>query len=343
MQGDSLKRKPRGMKKKGAVMGLLLIFVTILSGCSIGSYQVYFSGSCGFHTIFEIGSLKCPENEARVYLANYKNIYGTIDGSSLWTDRFDTAQMESSIKDAVAEHLSKVYALDLYAKEHHMVLTKEEEEKTQEAAKTYAASLNTAEKKYLKVSEKDICQMYQNYALAEKVYSKLMGSVDEEVSEDEARIMDAQVFYVTQKDKAAQIAAQLKAGTSFDTLATANNESGKDITVSFGRGTYSSKVEEVAFSLQNNETAGPVSDGKGHYYFIKCMNKYNEDLSEKNKSVVIKKRQSTLIKKIIADLDKRYYSEFNKKLWNNVKIDTDKEIQTDSFFSTLDQKVNFGE
>ncbi len=39
--------------------------------------------------------------------------------------------------------------------------------------------------------------MYEHYALAEKVYKQLMSGVDENVSEDEARIMEANVIYVT--------------------------------------------------------------------------------------------------------------------------------------------------
>ncbi len=57
--------------------------------------------------------------------------------------------------------------------------------------------------------------MYEHYALAEKVYKQLMSGVDENVSEDEARIMEANVIYVTDETLAKDIATQLKNGASF--------------------------------------------------------------------------------------------------------------------------------
>ena len=46
------------------------------------------------------------------------------------------------------------------------------------------------------VSEATIEKLYENYALASKVYTSLTTGVNEEVSDDEARVMEAQQIYV---------------------------------------------------------------------------------------------------------------------------------------------------
>ena len=45
----------------------------------------------------------------------------------------------------------------------------------------------------------------------------------------------------------------------------------------------------MAFQLDDNAVSGMIAAGNG-YYFIKCLNKYNEELTEANKSNIVEKR-----------------------------------------------------
>ena len=47
-------------------------------------------------------------------------------------------------------------------------------------------------------SQSLITKMYSEYLLASKVYQSLIGSVDEEVSDDEARIIEGMQIFVCQ-------------------------------------------------------------------------------------------------------------------------------------------------
>ena len=79
----------------------------------------------------------------------------------------------------------------------------------------------------------------------------------------------------------------------------------------------------------------------GKYYFVYCLNKYDEVLSEENKTNVVTERQKKVVEDIIDNLDEKYYSAFNSKLWKKIYIDSNEEIETDSFFSVLDEYVDF--
>lgn len=327
------------IRKVAAIFCCILAVVGGFTGCKVNDHIVYFSSGAGFGNVFRIGDLKCPLKEARVYLANYKNLYGTIGSVSLWDGSFDTTLMESSIKDSVLSHLSTVYAFDLYAREQKVTLTKKEEKAIENVAAEYYDSLSKKETKYLRVKESDIRKMYTNYVLAEKVYFSLMETVDDDVSEDEARVMDAYVLFVTDKSLAQRIGSQISAGYDFESLVNTYSEGEKTV-VSFGRHTYSEEIESVVFQLNNGQVSSMLSDENG-YYFFQCVNKYNETLSEENKTNVISERKSALVEEIIQKQNEEHYSNLNQKLWDKTSMNLDDEITTDSFFKVLNKYITY--
>jgi foldase protein PrsA len=284
--------------------------------------------------VFKIGEMSCPQEEAKVYLANYKNLYGNVYGTDLWDGDYDTDSMEQSIKDAAIAHLIQVYALNVYAADQEITLSDAEETAAEEAAQVYYDSLTKQERKFTGASQKDMQKMYEHYALAEKVYAELMGSVDENVSEDEARIMDAYVLFVTDESLAEEIQSKLHDGATFERLASTYNE--KDsIRTTFGRGTYDTAVEDVVFQLDNEECSDMIA-ADGGYYFFQCIDKYDEELSEQNKTKIVEQRQEQVITDVISEQEKKYYSDFNTTLWNKITISDKGQITTNSFFSTFD-------
>ena len=65
------------------------------------------------------------------------------------------------------------------------------------------------------------------------------------------------------------------------------------------------EVEEVAFQLDDNAVSGMIAAGNG-YYFIKCLNKYNEELTEANKSNIVEKREKKHLTMSTMNLSHRY-------------------------------------
>ena len=325
------------MKRKICLL-LTVVFVLLsFSGCTIGDHQVYFNGGTGISGVFRIGDMKCSKEEARLYLATYKNLYGTVGETVLWDGGFQTDAISDYIKTGVLAHLTRVYALNLYAKENDITLTENEILLVGKATKEFYEGLDKSDRKKIGVSESDIEKIYQRYALAEKVYFQMMNEVDEEVSEDEARIMDAYVLFTTSEDDAKNVASSLKRGGSFETLLGTYGEGDKTLQ-SIGRGDYASEVEDVIFQLDDEEVSDCIATEDG-YYFVKCMDKYNEELSEINKSNVIEKRKEQVISDMISEQNVSYYSELNTSLWD--KFDTDNSIKTKNFFTVLESYITF--
>ena len=308
------------------------------TGCTINDKTVYFDTSSGHSTVFKIGDMKCSKKEALVYLLNEKNIYGSVDGVNLWTEDFDINTMTGSIKDLTMEHITRVYVLNLYAKEHEITLTEQEEKACEEAAKEYYKSLNSDERSFTGARRKDIASMYKEYALATKVYATLMDSVDEEVSEDEARVMEAFVLFVSDEKDAEKIQGMIDYGYTFERLAATYTEL-DSYQVTFARGEYSSAIDDVVFNLDTDEVSKAIPEDGG-YYFFQCLDKYNEELSEENKQVIIDNRRKQVLEDIITDLEDRYFSDMNTKLWGKIEFPEDvSELTSDSFFKTLNEHL----
>lgn len=322
--------------KKLCAACLIASMTLSFSACTYQDKTVYFDTPSGRNTVFKIGDMKCSKKEALLYLLNEKNIYGSVDGVNLWSEDFNTDTITGSIKDLTIEHLTRVYVLNLYAKDQEIVLSESEEKACADAAKEYYDSMNSAERSFTGAKKKDVEQAYKNYALAAKVYQQLMNSVDEEVSEDEARVMEAFVLFVSDEAKAKEIQGMIDYGYTFERLAATYTEL-DTYQVTFARGEYSDAVDEVVFNLDTDEVSHAISADNG-YYFFQCLDKYNEELSESNKQVIIDKRRQQVLDDIVNDLEVKNFSDMNTELWENIVFTDDvSDLQSAEFFETLNK------
>lgn len=317
---------------KRGMCGILLAvcMAVFLCGCQIGSMQIVVSGTIGNKQVFKIGGRNCGLKEARVYLTNYQNIYGTAYTIDLWQHDFGDDSLVTYVKDLTLDELTRVYCMALLAESRGIALSEEEAGKVSEAAKEYYVSLSQEERDYLSVSEIEIKEYYGRYALSQKLYNSLTSEVDEEVSDDEARVMEIMQIYVEDADKAAEVARKLSDGDDF--AAVANNYNRLPaIQVTVSRDDLLQEVEDVVFQMDNGEISGmiPVENG---YYFIKCLNKYNEELTQANKSNIVEKREKEAFDDVYNEFVSSLHSYINEDLWEELEMDTSGMIRTGSFF-----------
>lgn len=323
-----MKRK----KTAGIIAGVLLTAV-LMSGCQIGNKDIVVSNTLNQKQVFKIGGMACGLKEARVYLTNYQNIYGTAYGVDLWEHDFGDDSLVNYVKDVTLGELTKVICMDLLAESREMELTEEELGKVSEAAAEYYASLTEEETAYLDVTENDINEYYRHYALAQKLYNSLTDEVNEEVSDDEARVIEVMQIFVTDSTDAMEVKARLDNGEDFATVANNYNEL-PSIQVTAARDDYPEAVEEVAFSLDNDQISGMITAENG-YYFIKCLNKYNVELTEANKSNIVQKREEEAFDDEYNEFVSELSSKINEDLWSALTLNTGEEIKTDSFFEVF--------
>lgn len=313
----------------------VLCMSLLLGGCRIGNREIVVSGTLTDKQVFKINKTACGLKEARVYLTNYQNIYGTAYGIDLWKHDFGENSLEKYVKDITLEKLAYVVTMDLLAESQGVALTEEEMAQAGEAAKEYYASLSQEEIEYLGVTESDILEYYSHYALARKLYQSLTSSVNEEVSDDEARVIEIMQIFVRDGTKASEVAARLENGDDFASVANNYNQlSAIQVTVS--RDELPEEVEQVAFQLDDGEISGKI-ETDGGYYFVKCLNKYNEELTEANKSNIVEKREKEAFDDVYNTYVFGLSSDLNQELWENLELDTSGTISTDSFFEVFEK------
>lgn len=326
-------------KSKVRVAAVTLLMSMAICGCKVGNTEVVVNSGFSGNEVFRIKDEVCTLAEAKVFLTNYQNIYGDVYGVNLWKHKFENNELETYVKEITISQLAQIMAMDFLAQEKEISLSEEEQAKIKEAAQAYYESLNDTEKEYMDVSEADIERLYTRYGLANKLYTYLTGDVNAEVSDDDARVMEVLQIYVTDENKANEIANQLNNGADFVSLAGTYNEA-SEIEIAIGRNDVSKEVEEVVFSLENDQVSGMISAENG-WYFMKCINNYNQELTDANKSVILESRRKEAFDDVYSEFLEGVSSEFNEELWKEVKIETDKEITTDSFFEIYEEYCNW--
>ena len=253
----------------------------------------------------------------------------------LWQYDFGEESLEQYVKDVTIQELSRIACMDLLAEEQEMRLTDAESDLAKKAAKEYFASLSDAEKSYMDVHESDIQEAYASYALAEKLYRTMTEGIDEEVSDDEARVIRVQQIYVTDAGIAKEVQKKLKDGEDFAAVAGTYNEKSK-IETTVARGDYPQDVENIAFNL-DNDTCSEMIETEDGFYFIKCLNKLEEQLTEENKSNIRIKREKEQFEDAYQSFVDSAAFEMNDSLWKEVTLEDTSDITTDSFFDVYDK------
>lgn len=273
--------------------------------------------------------------QAKVYLLNYQNLYGSVAGADLWQYGNQDGSLEAYVKNLTISQMTKILSMDSLAKSRGIVLEEAELANTYKAAKEYFASLNEQELEYLQADETDIQKLYEDYALAQKLYKSLTVGVNSEVSDDEARIMDAMQIVVSDAKKAREVKKALAQGGDFSTLASSYNEA-EEVKIQFGRGELPQEVEKAAFALDNGTASSSIKTEDG-YYFIYCVNKFNEELTDANKIKIVQKRE----KEAFGDVYDAYSRTIAKKMyqdtWNSLQAKHTEELTTDSFFAVYQE------
>lgn len=324
------------MKRKvtAGILALILSMI-FLTGCRIGNTEFTLGKEkVTSKAVFTVNEKECSLQEARLYLCNYRNLYGTAYGINLWENIPDKEELEVYVKSITLSELIRIVCMDLLAEEQEIELTEEERNLAVQAAEVYYATLSKDEIAFMDITQKDIEEFYCHYAIAQKLYNSLTQGVNEEVSDDEARVIHVMQIYVTDAADADNVTKRLEAEEDFVAVASSYNEA-ESIEITVARGEYPKEVEQIAFNLDNDGISEKIS-AEGGYYFIKCINKFDPDLTEANKANIRVRREKELFDDVYNEFVEGTVGELNEELWNQIVLDDTISITTDSFFSTYE-------
>jgi foldase protein PrsA len=326
--------------KKGAALVMTAVMLCTTTACQ--PVRIILSPQLRSDEVFRMGDESCSLAEVMVYLTNLKDQYRTMYGINFWENESGTEQLEQYVKDKTIAHISEIMCMELLAKQQNVELTEEEEDAIDKAAKEYYGSLTKEEISYMKVDQSTIRGLYEQYTLASKLYETLTADISFEVSDDEARVMHAQVIFVQDKKTAKEVQKKLAAGTDFLSVASAYSKLG-ETTRTYDRTDVSQEMADVIFQLENDEVSPMIETDDG-YYFVKCIEKFDKELTDANKELIVQKRREDAFDAVYKDFTDGLTVEFNHDLWDSIHLTEEDagtdDVQTSDFFDVYNEYMD---
>lgn len=333
---------------------LSVMFILTFIGCDSDKTLVLTTG-LSEDEIFKIESEVCTRPEIMLYLTNMQNVYEGVYGEQIWETDVDGVSIQESLKETVLARISRVKVLKLLAEEQGVSLNKEEEQKAEDAGKEYFSSLSEEEVEILGVTEELVISMYEEYALADKVYHYLIQDVNPEISDDDARTITVshiliRTFHVDLNGKVEPYSEAAKAealqrakevlqlardGEDFEQLVLTYNEDTKG-SISFRKGEMPVTYEEAAFNLATDEISQIVETEYG-YYIIKCTNTFDREETDANKLIILGEQKEEAFQAVYEEFLGTLTGNINRKEWDAITLIEDADVNTNSFFTIYEK------
>ena len=310
----------------------VLASLLLMTGCK--SYGVRLTTGLKDTELFKLNGKVFSVSEAKVYFSTEMNLYEDTFGEDIWENQIGEHSFESYLKQDVKDKCGKILALNIYADKNDIRLSQEEREKAKRAAAAYYQALDEDDKKYLELTEEDICIIYEKYLLSNKVYSAIVDNVDVEISDAEAKVIKVESIYKKDLSQIQTLMEQINAGGDFKTIAAENTEADQ-VEYQFGRGDMVTEFEDAAFALSNGQVSGIVQTEEG-YYIIKCVNDYMESETQVNKQKILKEYQMKVFNETYQPFVEKMSLEFNDNVWKTFSVENMEHINVNNFYKCLE-------
>ena len=341
------------------VVGVMVGLGILISGCGKekeGQKMVVFTKALGKDEIFRIGDEICTLPEMMVFLTTTQREYENVYSEKIWNTAQDGVTLEDYVKEKVLEKAAQMKSMYLLAKEKGLELTDQERNFAKAAAKDYLGQIGTVQKESLKLTEETVQKLYEEYALANKVYLEITSDVNPEISDDEARIVTVQhilirtgskdkdgnwvPFLTAEKNEAYEEATKVweeaTAGKkSFEDLAARYSEDA-NLTYSFGKGEMDPAIEAVAFRMETGEISNVVESENG-YHVLKCISTFDSEETQANKKKILEARRNEAFGQEYDAFVETLAKKLNESAWEEVSLIRDGTLPNADFFEVYEK------
>ncbi|MDD4524413.1 MAG: peptidylprolyl isomerase [Lachnospiraceae bacterium] len=362
---EQLKKKPgKAMNRKRMAIRLAIILVfsaAMLSGCGYTKADADkivldsgFEDDEVFNILSDKNVIHCYYSEAQLYVDNLVNEYRKSLGDEIWYGSYHDDLVEMARNKALSR-ISKVKALNLMAEEEGIVLDAENASKADDVAAQYFDTLSDDEKESLDITLDDVQNVYREYALADYMYDKVTASIQTEISDDEARIVQVESILFSTKNEdgsqmddnakagkletAQKVLKQVRSGADFDSLILEyNDDSESSYSLSRSEDGTTDAFTEAAFALDKDEVSDIIETDDG-YRIVKCINNFDRSETEANKVKLLESRKGTAFGEQFDKFEETLETNMNDKLWSGIG-EPDKDITTSELFELYSESFD---
>ena len=309
---------------------IVMVLMTVFLCTACGDNKIVLTTGFAADEIFRIEGKSCSKAEVLVYLTTLHNQYEGAFGDGIWAVQVEGMPLGDTIKQTVLARLAKIKIMNLMAVQYQLQLTKEEQEAVKKAASEFYGNLSKDEIAAMDgVKKATIEEMYEEYAIAEKLYEYLVKDVNPEISDDEARIITVHQIRMLDRMQLLGVLERLDAGEDFDTLAFENNEADA-LSISFAKGEMQQEIEDACYALGEGEHTD-IIEYEGGYVLYMCVSTYDRDQTEAHKVQILQQRRKETFQKLYDAFAEGKDIYLNEELWTQVAMPEQKTTTSDFF------------
>lgn len=323
------------MKK---VLATILIAALLLGGCSLKKEEK--QGTKWVDGAYlRIGDMQIDYREGLVYLDATRSDYEQYYGSEIWTYtvRADGSTLQDIIKQQVLDEMIYVKIVCAQAEKMNVSLTGDELAIVDAQTEDYMLKLQGSDLLKQGINKDIVRKVYQDNALARKVFEQATLNIDTNISNDEAGQHHVYSFAVRnykigsageRVEYSAEEKAELKArvenmrndailSEDFLKYATGVTEDSEMLDVFVGKGSLNSAIEQEVLSLQDGECSS-VLETSDYFYVFYCASAFDIDKTMEKKEEIIATRQEEAFEAFYTQWRTETDVELNEEVWQTM-------------------------
>ena len=160
---------------RAALLAIMLIASLAMTGCG---KRLVLTRGYGKQELFRIGNTNCTIQEYNVFLINLQKHCERTFGHNVW-ESAEGDDLKEAIEQRALSEASRLKVMLLLAVQDNIMLTDAEVTMADEAQTEYYESLSEEEKAYIGIDEEVLRDLFEQYALAQKVYNSIGTNFEE--------------------------------------------------------------------------------------------------------------------------------------------------------------------
>ena len=299
----------RGWKIRRQIACILLIALAGLNGCR-DDMEIKVTTGLNVGELFRVENEPCTLSEARLFLMNQKNRYEAAYGQNIWAVPVGEESFADYMKAELQDFLVRLKTMVRMADKEGIVLSEDEEGRVAAAAEEYMKGLGEEAVAYTDITPEQVEKLYRQYRLAELLVRQLTADINEEISDDAARVIEVQQVALYKerpqeggtdgsidepdeaalRERAQEVARLAAQGEVFVNLQEIySDEEGGNLRVS--RYDVEPEWEEAVFRLGSGEVSGVIETEDG-FYVVRCVSNMLAAETQANKEVIRERQRA---------------------------------------------------
>lgn len=318
--------------------GALAAFM--LSGCTgdkkIGGVRLENGEIEENSIVIKAGDIGVKYSEVLGYCYLLKEQYEDSFGSEIWDYKLEDGNtIGDNAKEEIINMITQLKIISATAEEEDVSLTNDERDEALQKAEDLLRSADSRDKEEYHLSLQGLSGIYEENALANKMFYIATDDADTEVTEEEARQVKIEFFQIMTKgttksgvvvsldekekraarERANELRSAAAKAESFLDFAKANTEASKvEMTIGQDNTELDRSIVTTAFSMKKGAISPVIGTADG-YYVLHCVDDNDEDATYARREAIIEERQTKMFKEKYKKWLGEYEVSISKSFW----------------------------